>query len=45
LGSLEEIERWILSWGSHAQVLEPAELKERITKTVSALAATYAPAS
>src|SRR5205823_11569124 len=24
LGNLEEIERWILSWGSHAQVLAPA---------------------
>jgi predicted DNA-binding transcriptional regulator YafY len=41
LGNLEEIERWILSWGSHAQVLAPAELKERIGKTVSALAETY----
>ena len=26
LGSLEEIERWILSWGSHARVLKPARL-------------------
>jgi proteasome accessory factor B len=41
LGNLEEIERWILSWGSHAQVLAPSELKERIAKTVSALADTY----
>jgi proteasome accessory factor B len=41
LGNLEEIERWILSWGKHAQVVEPAELKERITKTVSTLAETY----
>jgi predicted DNA-binding transcriptional regulator YafY len=41
LGNLEEIERWVLSWGSHAEVLGPAELKERIAKTVSALAATY----
>jgi proteasome accessory factor B len=43
LGNLEEIERWILSWGNHAQVVEPAELKERIGKTVSALAETYLP--
>jgi proteasome accessory factor B len=41
LGNLEEIERWILSWGNHAQVLAPAELKTRIAKTVSALADTY----
>jgi len=41
LGNLEEIERWILSWGSHAQVLAPPELKKRIAKTVSALADTY----
>lgn len=41
LGNLEEIERWILSWGSHAQVLAPAELKERIAKTASELADAY----
>ncbi len=41
LGNLEEIERWVLSWGTHAQVLTPPELKERISKTVSALADTY----
>lgn len=45
LGNLQEIERWILSWGSHAQALEPAELKERIAKTVSALAETYCAAA
>jgi predicted DNA-binding transcriptional regulator YafY len=41
LGNLEEVERWILSWGSHAEVLGPPELKTRIAKTASALAATY----
>ncbi len=41
LGNLEDIERWVLSWGSHAQVLAPPELKERIAKTVSMLADTY----
>ena len=41
LGNLEEIERWILSWGNHAQVLAPAEPKSQIAKTVSALADTY----
>jgi predicted DNA-binding transcriptional regulator YafY len=32
LGSLEEIERWVLSWGDHATVLEPTELKRRIRR-------------
>ncbi len=41
LGNLEEVERWILSWGSHAQVLAPAELKQRIAKTASELANAY----
>jgi proteasome accessory factor B len=45
LGNLEEIERWILSWGGHASVLGPAELKERIANTVSALAANYGTAA
>lgn len=30
LGSLEEIERWILSWGSHVRVLQPAQLAVRV---------------
>src|SRR5438067_6413397 len=37
LGNLEEIERWILSWGKHAKVQAPAELKDQLAKTVSAL--------
>ena len=28
LTGLEEIERWILSWGGHVRVLAPAELSE-----------------
>ena len=41
LGNLEEVERWILSWGRHAQVLAPPELRERIANTVSTLANSY----
>ena len=37
LGSLEEIERWLLSWGDHAAVLEPAELKRRIRKVAEGI--------
>ena len=39
LGSLEEIERWVLSWGEHARVLEPAELKRRIRRAAEAILA------
>src|SRR5204863_9981325 len=41
LGNLEEVERWILSWGSHAQVLAPVQLKQRIAKTASELSDAY----
>ena len=39
LGSLEEIERWVLSWGEHSKVLEPMELKRRLRKAASAILA------
>ena len=39
LGSLEEIERWVLSWVEHATVLEPAELKRRIRRAAEAIVA------
>ena len=41
LGALEEIERWVLSWGAEAEVIEPAPLRERIAATVAALAGAY----
>ena len=41
LNSLEEIERWVLSWGTHAKVVEPATLRERVRKTASAVAGRY----
>ena len=30
LGSLPEIHRWVLGWGEHARVLEPAELRDLV---------------
>jgi predicted DNA-binding transcriptional regulator YafY len=30
LSALEEVERWVLSWGTHATVLQPVELANRI---------------
>ncbi len=41
LGSLEEIERWVLSWGTHARVLAPESLVDRVKEAVENLAATY----
>ena len=42
LTSLEEIERWVLSWGVHARVIGPAALRERVRKTAETLAEMYA---
>jgi len=41
LGVLQEIERWVLSWGSHVRVLEPKELRERVRKEAEAIARIY----
>lgn len=39
LDSLEEVERWILSWGTHAEVLVPKELRRRVASAGAAIAA------
>jgi predicted DNA-binding transcriptional regulator YafY len=41
LGGLQEIERWILSWGRHARVLAPKELATRIRGEANAIAKQY----
>ena len=41
LGSLPEVERWILSWGDHAKVVAPPELVESITRIATALHHSY----
>jgi len=41
LGSLEEIERWILSWGDQAEVLEPVKLRERLAEIGRKFVAVY----
>jgi predicted DNA-binding transcriptional regulator YafY len=38
-----EITPWILTWGDTAEVLEPLELRERLTTIASGLAKRYAP--
>ncbi len=44
LGALQEIERWILSWGDQAEALEPPELRRRLAEIGKKLAAQYADA-
>lgn len=41
LGSLVEIERWILGWGAEAEVLAPSELRESLTTTTATMARLY----
>lgn len=42
LDSLEEIERWILSWGGHAKVLAPPSLRQRVKGALSEMQDAYA---
>ncbi len=39
LSSLVEIERWVLSWGGHARVLQPPALRESVRKAARKLLA------
>ena len=41
LDSLEEIERWILSWGSHARVIGPAALRIRVKEALKGMQEAY----
>jgi proteasome accessory factor B len=41
LGALPEIERWVLTWGGDAEVLQPKELRERLKATASELVKLY----
>lgn len=41
LGALEEIERWILSWGDHAKVLAPRELLHSVKLRIRQMAKNY----
>ena len=41
LGALPEIERWVLTWGGEAEVLEPQELRVRLKATAAALTKLY----
>lgn len=41
LSCLDEIEQWILSWGTRATVIRPVELRERLFKTTEELGQRY----
>ena len=41
LGGMEEIERWILSWGEHATVLDPPLLVKRLREGAESLTLRY----
>jgi len=41
LGALEEVEQWVLSWGAHAEVLAPPELRAKMQATAKKLVAIY----
>lgn len=41
LSGLEEIERWVLSWGTHATVIKPEALAQRLGSTARELARRY----
>ena len=41
LGALEEIERWVLSWGVEAEVIEPPALRDRVAASLAGLARIY----
>jgi proteasome accessory factor B len=41
LKNLEEVERWVLSWGTHATVVRPLALAERVRKAADELRLRY----
>jgi predicted DNA-binding transcriptional regulator YafY len=41
VGLAPDLENWILSWGDHAEVIEPLELRRRIATTIRNMAAKY----
>ena len=39
---LDEVERWVLSWGAHANVIRPAALADRLAQIARTLCLRYA---
>ena len=42
VGISPEVERWILGWGDHVEVIEPAALRQNIIQTATRVCQTYA---
>jgi proteasome accessory factor B len=42
LGGLEEVERWVLSWGEHASVVAPRALRDKVRAAASRILANNA---
>ena len=42
LGALEEIEQYVLSWGTRARVVGPQELRERVAGVAAGIVKRYA---
>ena len=40
-GALAEVRRWVMSYGSHAEVLAPAELRAEVNEEGAAMVARY----
>lgn len=43
LNSIEEMERWVLGWGTHATVVRPNGLVERIRRVAAEISGKYGP--
>ncbi|MEI6083948.1 MAG: WYL domain-containing protein [Verrucomicrobiota bacterium] len=41
LANLTEVQRWVLSWGEHARVLAPAELRDNVRLTLEKMIESY----
>lgn len=37
----KEVERWVLHWGAHAEVLRPSELRDQVRQEIAAMLAHY----
>lgn len=43
LADLTEVQRWILSWGKHAQAVSPPSLRKQLAETVPEMGRLYPP--
>jgi predicted DNA-binding transcriptional regulator YafY len=41
VNDLDEVERWVLGWGEHVEVIAPRELVDRVRRTVERVRKLY----